>query len=103
VALAGVANVGTPGAANGHVGPRVAFVAGPGGQEVCMTANAPTLDPNRLTPEQAAKLLSAAAKVQISVEHITQDIAAGAPTHTDGTISLVQYAAWIVRELAHGD
>ncbi len=58
---------------------------------------------NRLTPEQAAKLLSAAAKVQIPVEHITQDIAAGAPTHADGTISLVQYAAWIVRELAHGD
>jgi hypothetical protein len=82
---------------------RVAFVAGPGDQEVRMTADAPTLDPNRLTPEQAAKLLSAAAKVQIPVEHITQDIAAGAPTHADGTISLVQYAAWIVRELAHGD
>ena len=57
-------------ARNRHVGPRVAIVAGPGDQEVRMTADAPTLDPNRLTPEQAAKLLSAAAKVHIPVEHI---------------------------------
>lgn len=66
------------------------------------TENAP-LDPNRLTPEQAAKLLSAAAKVRIPVEQIAADIEAGAPQHADGTLSLVHYAAWIVKEMGRGD
>lgn len=61
------------------------------------------VDPNRLTPEQAAKLLSAAAKIQVPVERIETDIADGAPTNADGTISLMQYAAWLVKEMGRGD
>ncbi|MFN9539266.1 MAG: hypothetical protein ACK6A8_08475 [Planctomycetota bacterium] len=61
------------------------------------------VDPNRLTPEQAAKLLSAAAKIRIPLEQIAEDIEAGAPRNADGTLNLVHYAAWIVKELGRGD
>lgn len=61
------------------------------------------LDPNRLTPAQAAKLLSAAAKIQVPVTQIEQGIADGAPTNADGTLSLVGYAAWLLKEMGHGD
>ena len=66
------------------------------------TENAP-VDPNRLTPEQAAKLLSAAAQVRIPVEQIVADLEAGAPRNTDGTLNLVQFAAWLAKEMGHGD
>jgi hypothetical protein len=64
--------------------------------------NAP-LDPNRLTPEQAAKLLSAAAKIRIPPEQIAEDLEAGAPRNADGTLSLVHYAAWMVKEMGRGE
>ena len=41
-------------------------------RRACMTDEQTPLDPNRLTPEQAAKLLSAAAKVRIPVEQIAR-------------------------------
>lgn len=66
------------------------------------TENAP-LDPNRLTPEQAAKLLSAAAKIRVPAEQIAADLEGGAPRNADGTINLVHYAAWIVKEMGRGD
>ena len=61
-----------------------------------MANDAQQIDPNRLTPEQAAKLLSAAAGVRIPIEQIQADIEAGAPT-IDGTINLMHYAAWLVQ------
>lgn len=67
-----------------------------------MTA-ADHIDPNRLTPTQAAKLLSAAARVQIPVDHIDDDINSGAPLNADGTISLIHYTAWLLKEMGHGD
>ena len=66
------------------------------------TDNAP-IDPNRLTPDQAAKLLSAAAKVRIPVEQIAEDLEAGAPRNADGTLRLVHYAAWMVKEMGRGE
>jgi hypothetical protein len=61
------------------------------------------VDPNRLTPEQAAKLLSAAAKIRVPVERIQEDIEAGAPRNVDGTINLMHYAAWMVKEMGRGN
>ena len=61
------------------------------------------VDPNRLTPEQAAKLLSAAAKVKVPVAQIEKDIENGAPRNADGTISLIGYAAWLVKEMGRGE
>jgi hypothetical protein len=67
-----------------------------------MTVSNGPLDPNRLTPEQAAKLLSAAAKVRVPVEQITADLEAGASRNPDGTINLVHYAAFLVKEMGRG-
>ena len=64
--------------------------------------NAP-LDPTRLSVEQAAKLLSAAAKVRVPAEQIAADVDAGAPRNPDGTINLVSYAAWLLKEMGRGD
>ncbi|MEQ8790100.1 MAG: hypothetical protein RIC55_27635 [Pirellulaceae bacterium] len=68
-----------------------------------LAADNPPLDPNRLTPEQAAKLLSAAAKLRVPVEQIATDLEAGAPQNPDGTMNLVHYAAWLVKEMGRGD
>ena len=62
-----------------------------------MSGETNPVDPNRLTPEQAAKLLSAAAKVRVPVEQIATDLESGAPQNPDGTINLVQYAAWLLK------
>ncbi|MND06394.1 hypothetical protein D3C83_277440 [compost metagenome] len=51
----------------------------------------------------AARLLSRTGSQPISVEMIESDITTGAPTNPDGTINLVHYAAWLVRELSRGD
>ncbi|QDU76910.1 hypothetical protein Pan97_39670 [Bremerella volcania] len=64
--------------------------------------NAP-VDPNRLSVEQAAKLLSAAAKVRVPVEQIAADLEAGAPQNPDGTVNLMHYAAWLVKEMGRGN
>lgn len=68
-----------------------------------MTTENARLDPNRLTSEQAAKLLSAAAKIRVPAEQIAADLEVGAPQNADGTINLVHYAAWIVKEMGRGD
>ncbi len=67
-----------------------------------MSTEPGSVDPNRLTPPQAAKLLSAAAKLQIPVEQIEQDIQSGAPTNPDGTLNLMHYAAWLVKGMGRG-
>lgn len=59
------------------------------------------VDPNRITPEQASKILSAAYKTRVPLEHIQEDLAAGAPTNPDGTINLMHYAAWLCKEMGH--
>ena len=60
-------------------------------------------NPNRLTPEDLATLLSNRRKKRVEVEHIQADIEAGAPTNADGTISVVAYAAWLLQEKHRGD
>ncbi len=56
------------------------------------------INPLALPIADAATLLSKAGARQIRVEQIEADVAAGAPTNGDGTINLVTYAAWLVRE-----
>jgi hypothetical protein len=62
-----------------------------------------SLSPTSLTPADAARLLTRAGGQPVSVETIQADLAAGAPANTDGTINLVHYAAWLVREMASRD
>lgn len=68
-----------------------------------MATSPEPVDPNRLSPAQAAKLLSAAAGVRIPVEQIDADVAAGAPTDATGKLNLVHYAAWLAREAGRGE
>ncbi|MFO0916620.1 MAG: hypothetical protein U0795_26940 [Pirellulales bacterium] len=68
-----------------------------------MNEDTPALDPNRLSAAQLAKLLSAAARVRIPPEQIQEDVEDGAPQNADGTLSLVQYTAWLVKEMGRGD
>ena len=64
----------------------------------------PTLKPTALALANAARLLTAVAGKQITEAEICADLDAGAPANADGTINLVHYTAWLVKEAAsHGD
>ena len=52
------------------------------------------LNPAALSVEEAARILG------LSVAVVQADVDQGAPTAADGRINLVQYAAWLNRELA---
>lgn len=57
----------------------------------------PTLDDYaHLSPADLARLLSDASNCAVNAASIEADVAAGAPTNTDGTIDLVAYAAWLL-------
>lgn len=51
-----------------------------------------------LSKEALVRLLRNAGSSTISAETLEADIAAGAPVNADGTMSLVEYAAWLCRE-----
>lgn len=59
-----------------------------------------SLDLQALSPETLAALLARASGKAITTAMIEADVAAGAPSSPDGTIGLVRYAAWLVREAA---
>ena len=56
-----------------------------------------------LTAEQLTKVLSAAGGRRITEEMIRADMEAGAPVNSDGTVNLIHYTAWLVKEMAGGD
>jgi hypothetical protein len=53
-----------------------------------------------MTLEQAARVLAAVGARYATVENIRRDIDAGAPVNADGTVNLVNYAAWLAKEMA---
>lgn len=55
-----------------------------------------TIAPSALSNEQLADLLSRAGRKTVTPEMIAQDVADGAPTNGDGTLNLINYAAWLV-------
>ena len=62
-----------------------------------------SLSPTSLTVVDAARLLTKAGGQPVSIEMLKADLAAGAPANADGTINLVHYGAWLVREMASRD
>ena len=60
------------------------------------------LDPASLSIDDVVKILSASGAKQISAERINADIELGAPVNPSGTINLVHYAAWLVKEMGRG-
>ena len=72
-----------------------------------MARHAPSKSPTSLNPmalpiEDAARALSRLGGSPITEAMLRADIESGAPTNTDGTINLVHYAAWLVREMGAG-
>ncbi|MBI3465601.1 MAG: hypothetical protein HY000_21490 [Planctomycetes bacterium] len=61
------------------------------------------LNPMSLTAADAALLLARIAGQPVTVEMLQADINAGAPTNPDGTLNLVHYAAWLVKEMGRAD
>ena len=60
------------------------------------------LNPAALPVADAARVLPRAGGFPVSEEMLRADIDTGAPTNADGTVNLVHYAAWLVREMAQG-
>lgn len=61
------------------------------------------LNPQALRLEDLARILSASGPRPVSVETLQADIDDGAPVNPDGTVNLVHYAAWLVREMSRAD
>ena len=61
------------------------------------------LNPQSLRLGDLARILSASGPMPVTVEMIQADIDAGAPENPNGTMNLVHYAAWIVKEMADGN
>lgn len=60
------------------------------------------LNPAALPVVDAARVLSRLGGTPVTEAALRADIDAGAPTNADGTINLVHYAAWLVRDMAQG-
>lgn len=60
----------------------------------------PLLSPTAMPVSDTAQLLSKLAGQTVEPAMLEEDIAEGAPTNPDGSINLVHYAAWLVREMA---
>lgn len=60
------------------------------------------LNPQALRLEDLARLLSAAAGRPVTVAMLETDIDAGAPTSADGTMNLVHYVAWLLKQAGIG-
>lgn len=60
------------------------------------------IDPNKLTPEMLAKLLSAAVKRIVTPEQVLEIAEAGNLLSVDGTVNLVQYSAFLIGEKYRG-
>ena len=63
----------------------------------------PSLSPTSLSVADAARLLTKAGGAPVTAAMLEADLAAGAPANADGTINLVHYAAWLVREISSCD
>lgn len=56
-----------------------------------------------LSVDDLTKLLKHAGSRTVSEETVRLDIEAGVPVNTDGTINLITYAAWLIKEMSDAD
>jgi hypothetical protein len=61
------------------------------------------LNPQALRLEDLARILTATGLRSVTVEMLDADLDDGAPQNADGTMNLVHYAVWLVRETLRGD
>lgn len=63
------------------------------------------LNPAAMSPADVARVLTRLGGVggsPVTEDMLRADIDAGAPTNADGSINLVQYAAWLVQQMSVG-
>ncbi|MBL9031372.1 MAG: hypothetical protein JNM80_06660 [Phycisphaerae bacterium] len=58
------------------------------------------LNPGALPVADAARVLTRLGGKAVTDVMLRTDIDAGAPVNADGTLNLVHYAAWLVKEMA---
>lgn len=61
------------------------------------------ISPTAIAVADAARILTSLSGVAITEQMIRDDFADGAPANADGTLNLVHYAAWLVKEMASGN
>ena len=62
-------------------------------------------EPLKITAIDQDKLIEILRKSgsrETSPEALTTDIAAGSPVNEDGTINMIEYAAWLIKEASRG-
>ena len=62
----------------------------------------PRLNPAAMPVEDAARVLTRLGGKPVTEAMLRVDIDAGAPTNADGSVNLVHYAAWLVKEMSAG-
>lgn len=62
-----------------------------------------SLSVGSLTIADAAKILAKSGSLRATEARIADDVSKGAPANSDGTINLIHYAAWLVKEMASGN
>ncbi len=67
------------------------------------SASPQSLNPMRMPLPVALRIIKAAGGRSVTPESLRADIDAGMPLNADGTINLVNYAAWLIREMALGN
>lgn len=67
------------------------------------SAQNPAIRLTTLSLEDAAKVITQTGGIRLTAADLKADVDAGAPVNEDGTISLIAYAAWLVREVSDGD
>jgi hypothetical protein len=60
------------------------------------------LNPAALPVADAARVLTRLGGTPVTEAMLRADIDAGAPTNADGSVNLVHYAAWLVKEMSVG-
>jgi len=70
-----------------------------------MTPATPSNEPRitALAPAKVAEILRRSGARHATPEAVQADIEAGAPVNGDGTVNLIEYAAWLVARMADGD
>ena len=61
------------------------------------------INPTAMPVTDAARLLITVGGEPVTEKMLEQDVGRGAPTNADGTLNLVHFAAWLVKEVNDGD
>lgn len=62
-------------------------------------AKSSKLDPARMSTQETAKIFTTVSGHPVSVMQVENDVREGAPRNEDGTMNLVHYGSWLIRQI----